>query len=163
MALPAKQPTRTNILDLLHKGIYPAVAIILTACGLSFVMYTHSVNTDKQRQIDALQAADQDRRRELAAVEKKLSDRVNLEETREHSFRVALCRKAKSHFNFSNSPAEEKAAHWVKVDYALTCAMLEQQEGKRIGEAKAKELWDRARSQATKAVKGGEVAWFFEG
>jgi hypothetical protein len=86
------QPTGLSKLDLLHKGVYPAIATVLTLSGLRFAVYVYRSNNDKQAQLDRLQGEMQAVKAQLEAAERKQHDLARQAEEFAHRMRFEVCR-----------------------------------------------------------------------
>jgi len=146
MPQPKHVPSK---LDLLHKGIYPGIAIVLMLFSVGFAVFTYWNSNDKQRQIDRLQAQMQ-----LVQAQQQEQDRRAGEDA--HKLRVEICKLELSPvYNFSNGEDERKAAPFIRTSYWHVRYVLEQKDMEQHGEDRTRELWDKAQKQAEKEVKKG--------
>jgi hypothetical protein len=150
------------MLDLLHKGIFPGIGIVIAGLGIGIALHADLSNSDKRRQLDKLEAEFITERQQRLTAEKMRDSRdkdARMAEERAHNMRVALLKQHKIPFNVSNDPREEKAACWIKAGYGFVLAAMNRNDQKLLGEGKAKELWDRATAQAEEEVKAGKINW----
>jgi hypothetical protein len=141
-----------------HKGVVPAIMIGMTTLGLLFAVYQYRSNTDKQRQIDRLQAEVQTVKAQQQATEQGQRERVQRAEEDTQRLRVELCKGLfPAEMNARNSPEDAQRAVHIKTYHACQIALLQLLDGRRLGEDKAKEMWEKARKQAEQESKDGKV------
>jgi hypothetical protein len=136
--MAAKKTTPTSKLDLLHKGIYPALGIALALFTLAFAFFQWTTNTDKQRQIDNLQIEMRSQREQMQKVEDEAQG-VRLEIQKNA---INLSRA------YSDPKIELKPEVCIRTAFLLLCSNLQMLDEQRIGKDKAKDLWAKAKKQA---------------
>jgi hypothetical protein len=146
------QPTHPSKLDLMHKGIYPGIAVALMVFNVSFAVFVYWNNNDKQRQIDRLQAEIQSVQGQVLAAEKNRQEAERRAEEDAHRMRVELYKIALTSRTSIIDNAED-----VRALFAIRFAALGREDRKRFGEDKASDLWEKARKQAEKEVKSETI------
>lgn len=152
------QSTQPSKLDLLHKGVYPAIAITLTLVGLAFAVWVYFTNKDQQQQLDRLNAEMQAAEMRLRASEQNRAEDAKAVEDHIQRMRMEVCKGvSKNDPNFSNSDAERQAQAHRRVRFAFLISDLQRQDASRMGEDAAKSKWKEAQQQAEKELEDQAV------
>jgi hypothetical protein len=143
----AEAVRKLSVLDLLHKAVFPALAL-----GLGVVVFVS--NRDKQNQIDRLQVSVQVGREEQSAVKEQLTsyerdqeDRLRQAEDRAQGLRVELCKEL--YIAPDMHPRAYNALGYI--------GFWQTEDVKRLGPKKAKELWEKANKQAEEESKAKKL------
>ncbi len=149
---PLAKPSK---LDLLHKGIYPAIAILIAICGVAAVVHFNLSNLDKQRQLDSLQSEMKTLKEQQMASDRHLQAQSKQAEEAAHQLRVAICKQYVS----QSREMEDMTTLRNKASYALLAAAHEQRDIRRFGEENSKLMWNKAKKQAEKELNTKVINW----
>jgi hypothetical protein len=138
-----------HILDILHKGIWPFLALVVAIVSLCISVYLNVSNQRMQRELEGL--------KEQFKAE---SQRADEEEQHTQAIREGICDLPFPDLVKTNNPeTDAKMALSLSRWRATYKSKVQALDEKRIGKEKAKELWDRAEKKAKEKVDGKQIDW----